>query len=85
MSDNIGMNYYTPENETWAVDLDGNYMTAIQNYLEADGIPSSWALGNWNLFWATWQQCYFFFFYESGRAFPKPIHILSSLLESEPN
>ncbi len=39
MSDNIDMSYYTPENETWAVSLDGRYMTAIQNYLEADGIP----------------------------------------------
>ena len=39
MSENIDMSYYTPENETWAVSLDGRYMTAIQNYLEADGIP----------------------------------------------
>lgn len=40
MSENIDMSYYTPDNETWAVSLDGRYMTAIQNYLEADGIPS---------------------------------------------
>ena len=39
MNENIDMSYYTPESETWAVSLDGRYMTAIQNYLEADGIP----------------------------------------------
>lgn len=40
MNENIGMNYYTPYEETWAVSLDGRYMTAVQNYLEADGIPT---------------------------------------------
>lgn len=39
MSSNIEMDYYNPEEETWAVSLDGRYMSAVQNYLEADGIP----------------------------------------------
>lgn len=39
MAENIGMDYYSNQGETWAVSLDGRYMTAIQNYLEADGIP----------------------------------------------
>ena len=40
MSENIGMDYYTGNDKTWAVSLDGRYMTAVQNYLEADGIPT---------------------------------------------
>lgn len=40
MSENIGMDYYISEGETWAVSLDGRYMTAVQNCLEADGIPT---------------------------------------------
>lgn len=40
MNDSIEMNYYTSDIETWAVDLDGRYMSAVQNYLEADGIPT---------------------------------------------
>ena len=39
MSNNIEMDYYNPEGETWAVSLDGRYMSAVQAYLEADGIP----------------------------------------------
>ena len=40
MSDNIVMDYYSSLAETWPVMLDGKYMSAVQNYLEADGIPS---------------------------------------------
>ena len=39
MSDSIEMNYYEPETTTWTVNLDGRYMSAVQNYLLADGIP----------------------------------------------
>lgn len=39
MNDSIEMNYYTSGAETWAVNLDGRYISAVQNYLEADGIP----------------------------------------------
>ena len=39
MSDSIEMNYYDPETTTWTVNLDGRYMSAVQNYLLADGIP----------------------------------------------
>lgn len=40
MNENIGMDYSTSADKTWEVDLDGRYMTAVQNYLEADGIPT---------------------------------------------
>lgn len=40
MSENIGMDYNISKDETWSVSLDGRYMTAVQNYLEADGIPA---------------------------------------------
>ena len=33
------MNYYEPETTMWTVNLDGRYMSAVQNYLLADGIP----------------------------------------------
>ena len=36
MSDSIEMNYYDPETTTWTVNLDGRYMSAVQNYLLAD-------------------------------------------------
>lgn len=40
MNDSIEMNYYTPDTDTWAVSLDGRYISAVQNYLETDGIPT---------------------------------------------
>ncbi len=40
MNNNIAMNYYTSDAETWDVYLDGRYTAAVQNYLEADGIPA---------------------------------------------
>ena len=40
MSNNIEMDYYNPDGDTWEVSLDGRYMSAVQNYLEADGIPT---------------------------------------------
>ena len=40
MSNNIEMDYYNPDGDTWEVSLDGRYMSAVQNYLEADGIPA---------------------------------------------
>lgn len=40
MCNRIGMDYSTSNSETWSINLDGPYMTAVQNYLVADGIPS---------------------------------------------
>lgn len=40
MNDSIEMNYNTPDTDTWAVSLDGRYISAVQNYLETDGIPT---------------------------------------------
>lgn len=40
MNDSIGMNYCAPDANVWAVNLDGRYMSAVQNYLVADGIPT---------------------------------------------
>lgn len=40
MKDSIGMNYCAPDANVWAVNLDGRYMSAVQNYLVADGIPT---------------------------------------------
>ena len=40
MNDSIGMNYCAPDANVWAVNLDGRYMSAVQNYLAADGIPT---------------------------------------------
>lgn len=44
MNDNIEMNYCASDAKTWAIDLDGRYMSAVQNYLEADGIPTEGVL-----------------------------------------
>ena len=38
MSDSIEMNYYDPETTTWTVNLDGRYMSAVQNYLLAESL-----------------------------------------------
>lgn len=40
MSSNIDMNYHVDNIQTWTVNLDGRYMSAVQTYLEADGIPT---------------------------------------------
>ena len=49
MSDSIEMNYYEPETTTWTVNLDGRYMSAVQNYLLADGIPWSYVKKKYKL------------------------------------
>lgn len=40
MTNSIEMSYDHSENKMWAVNIDGRYMSAVQNYLEADGIPT---------------------------------------------
>ena len=59
------------------------------NFIAIDFLLWKFFLGSWELELVLGDlaaMLLFFFFYESGRAFPKLfIHILSSLLESEPN